>query len=155
MLQVFYMNVAKVDRDVAYVSMVVHVCCKLLFPMFHLFFQKYVVSVFIWMLHMFYTYVVIVLSGCYVCLQWFQVFQTHVSGDSSDFSRMLQVLHLDVSKVDRLLHLPPRLLLPCLGAPPPPDTGWASDMMLRAGHAASPFEPETQAGAALSSSSQC
>ena len=38
MLQVFRMNVAKVDR-VAYVAMVVHVCCNLLFPMFHLFFK--------------------------------------------------------------------------------------------------------------------
>ena len=28
---------------------------------------------------------------------------------------MLQVLHLDVLKVDRVLHLPPRLLLPHLG----------------------------------------
>jgi hypothetical protein len=37
-------DVAKVDLDVA---MVVHVCCKILFPIFHLFFQTYVVSVFI------------------------------------------------------------------------------------------------------------
>jgi hypothetical protein len=37
MLQVFHVVVAKVDRDVAYVAMVVHVCCKLLSPMFHLF----------------------------------------------------------------------------------------------------------------------
>ena len=28
--------------DVVYVTMVVHVCCKRLFPMFHLFFQTYV-----------------------------------------------------------------------------------------------------------------
>ena len=34
----FHADVAKVDRDVAYVAMVVHVCCKLLFLMFHLFF---------------------------------------------------------------------------------------------------------------------
>ena len=38
MLQVFHMDVYKVDRDVAHVAMVVHVCCKLLFLMFHLFF---------------------------------------------------------------------------------------------------------------------
>jgi hypothetical protein len=31
MLQVFHMDVAKLDRDVAYVAMVVHVCCKRLF----------------------------------------------------------------------------------------------------------------------------
>jgi hypothetical protein len=37
MLQVFYADDAIVDRVVAYVAMVVHVCCKLLFTMFHLF----------------------------------------------------------------------------------------------------------------------
>jgi hypothetical protein len=56
MLLIFHMDVAKVDSNVAYVAMVVHVCCKLLFPMFHLFFQTYVASLFIWMLHMFDTY---------------------------------------------------------------------------------------------------
>jgi hypothetical protein len=29
---VFHMDVTKVDQDVAYIAMVVHVCCKLLFP---------------------------------------------------------------------------------------------------------------------------
>jgi hypothetical protein len=37
--------------------MVPHVCCKLLFPIFHLFFHTYLASVFIWMLQMFHTYV--------------------------------------------------------------------------------------------------
>jgi hypothetical protein len=37
MLQVFHVYVAKVDRDVAYVAMVMHVCCKRLFQMFQLF----------------------------------------------------------------------------------------------------------------------
>jgi hypothetical protein len=58
-----------VDVDVAYVATVAHVCCKRLFPMFHLFFQTYVASVFIWMLHMFHTYVASILSVCCVCLQ--------------------------------------------------------------------------------------
>jgi hypothetical protein len=40
------MDVAKVDYDVAYVAMVIHLCCKRLSPMFHLFFQTYVSSVF-------------------------------------------------------------------------------------------------------------
>jgi hypothetical protein len=31
----FYMDVAKVDLDVAHVAMVVHICCKLLVSMFH------------------------------------------------------------------------------------------------------------------------
>jgi hypothetical protein len=58
---VFHMDVAKRDLDVAYVAMVVHVYYKLLFPIFHLFSQTYVASVFIWMLHMFHTYVTSVL----------------------------------------------------------------------------------------------
>jgi hypothetical protein len=52
MLQVFHMDVAKVDPDVAYVAMTIHVCCKSLFQMSHLFFQ---------------TYVACVLSGCCKC----------------------------------------------------------------------------------------
>ena len=38
MLQGFHMDIAKVDRDVIYVAIVVHLCWKGLFPMFHLFF---------------------------------------------------------------------------------------------------------------------
>jgi hypothetical protein len=34
---VFRMDVAKVDQDVSYVTMVVHICCVCLFLMFHLF----------------------------------------------------------------------------------------------------------------------
>jgi hypothetical protein len=60
------MYVAKIDRDVAYVAIIVNLCCKRLFSLFHLFFHIYVVSVFIWMLHMFHTYVVSVLFRCYV-----------------------------------------------------------------------------------------
>jgi hypothetical protein len=74
---VFQMDVAKVDRDVTYVAiaMVVHVCCKHLFPMFYCF-RTYIVSVFIRMLYMFHTYVASVLFRCCVCLQWFSnVFQ--------------------------------------------------------------------------------
>ena len=54
------------------VTMVVHVCCKRLSPTFHLFFTRML-----------------------------QVFQAHVSRVSSVFFCMLQVLHLDVSKVDQ------------------------------------------------------
>jgi hypothetical protein len=71
---VFHIDVVKVDRDV-YVTTVIHVCCKLLFPMFYPIFldvcckcvyldvayvHTYVCKCFIWMLCMF--------------LQWFQVF---------------------------------------------------------------------------------
>jgi hypothetical protein len=62
------MDVAKVDQDVAYVAMIVHVHCKCLFSMFHLFFQTYVASMFIWMFHMFHIYVANVLSGCCICV---------------------------------------------------------------------------------------
>ena len=49
------------------------------------------------------------------CFQVFlQMFQMHVLNVSSVFRRMLQVLYLDVSKVDRVLHVP-RFLLPRLG----------------------------------------
>jgi len=37
MLQVFYMDVATVDQDIAYVSSASEVCCKRLLKMFHLF----------------------------------------------------------------------------------------------------------------------
>jgi hypothetical protein len=78
-----------VDRNVAYVAIVVYVCCKLLFSMLYPFFQIYVASVFIWMLRMFHTYVASVLSGCciffimgfkcfYKCFRcMFQVFHVH------------------------------------------------------------------------------
>jgi hypothetical protein len=64
---VFYVDVAKLDRDIAYVAMVVHVCCNLLFLIFDLFFQTYVASVFIWMLHMFHTYIASILYRCCIC----------------------------------------------------------------------------------------
>jgi len=37
----------------------------------------------------------------------FQLFHKHVSSVSTAFRRMLQLLYLDVSKVDRMLHLSP------------------------------------------------
>jgi len=43
MLQVFHMDIAKVDRDVASVS---EACCKRLFKMFHPFFRRMFASVF-------------------------------------------------------------------------------------------------------------
>ena len=65
MLQVFYIDVAKVDRDVPYVVMVVHVCCKRMFLMFHLFFRC--------MLQVF-------LSGCCICFtHMLQVFYLNVA----------------------------------------------------------------------------
>jgi hypothetical protein len=61
MLQVFYMDVAKVDRDVAYAATVSEACCKHLFKVIHLF-QTYVASILIWILHMVHTFVARVCS---------------------------------------------------------------------------------------------
>ena len=58
------------------------------------------------------------LSGCFICFYiydvsdfqvFLQVFHTHVSNILFVFSRMLQLLHLNVLELDRVLHLPPRL----------------------------------------------
>jgi hypothetical protein len=69
------MDVAEVDQDVAYVVMVLHLCCKRLFSNVLSVFQTYVANVFIWILHMFHIYVASVLSGCCVCVAMdFQVF---------------------------------------------------------------------------------
>jgi hypothetical protein len=67
MLQVFHMDIVKIDCDcdVTHVAMVVHVYCKRLFQMFHLLFHMYVASVLIRMLHMFHTYVTRVCSKCF------------------------------------------------------------------------------------------
>ena len=58
MLQVFYINVAKVDQDVAQVAIDIHVCFKCMLQMFHLF----------------HTYVASVSFGCCIYIQVFQVF---------------------------------------------------------------------------------
>jgi hypothetical protein len=69
------MNVAKLDWNVAYVATVVHLCCKHLSPLFHMFFQTYVASVFIWKLHMFHAYVAnVFIWMLHMCCKVFQVF---------------------------------------------------------------------------------
>jgi hypothetical protein len=67
MFQVFHTDVLKVDRDVAFVTMV---CIRMLqasVPNVSSIFLTYVASVFILMLHMFHAYVVSVLFRCCVC----------------------------------------------------------------------------------------
>jgi hypothetical protein len=66
MLQVFHIDVTKVDRGVVYVASVLEACCKRLFKIFHLL-QTYVANVLNWMLHMFCTYVARVCSKCFSC----------------------------------------------------------------------------------------
>ena len=64
MLQVFHVDVAKVDQDVAYVAMAIHVCCKSLIQTFQLF-QIYVSRV---------------LSRCCICFTlMLQVFHPDVA----------------------------------------------------------------------------
>jgi hypothetical protein len=114
MLQVFHTDVEKVDRDVARVAMVVHVCCKLMFSMFDLFFLTYdasmfyldVAYVFMHMMQVFYLDVAYAYNGfkcfCKCFRRMFQIFLFV-------FRHILQLLHLDVSKLDRVLHRPHRL----------------------------------------------
>ena len=67
MLQVFHVDVVKVDRNVAYVAMAIHICCKCLFQMFHLFFIR--------MLQMFYLDVAYVALAIHICCKrMFQMF---------------------------------------------------------------------------------
>jgi hypothetical protein len=93
-----YIDAAKVNQDVAYVAMVVHICCKGLLPMFNLYFWMYVASVFIWMLHMFHTYVACVLSECCVCLQMFSSVFRYLF---KCFRSMLEVCVSNVSVIFR------------------------------------------------------
>jgi len=116
MLQVFHMDVAKLDRDVTYVAMVVLYVACVYSKCFIYFFRHMFASVFTWMLHMFYLDVAYILQllfqaffGCfYKCfrcmLQVFELFGTYVASVSCGCFRSRCVLHL-----------PPRLLLPRLG----------------------------------------
>jgi len=98
MLQALVLNVSSVFSDV---------CCKFIY--------LDVAYVFTHMIQVFYLKVVYVYNG-FKCFQVFlQVFQTHVSNVSFIFRNMLQLLPLDVLKLDRVLHFPPCLQLSCLG----------------------------------------
>jgi hypothetical protein len=111
MLELFQMNVVKVDQNIVYIAMlytyVTEVCSKCFICVF----GRIIASVFIWMLHTFHTYIVSILSG--YCVQWFssvfhmflQVFQKYVLSVLFVFRRMLQVLYLNVSKIDRVLYM--------------------------------------------------
>jgi hypothetical protein len=66
MLQVFHTDVVKVDRNVV----IAIVCTRILqvyVPNVSSVFHMYIASVFISILHMFYTYIASVLSRCCVC----------------------------------------------------------------------------------------
>jgi hypothetical protein len=126
---VFYIGVAKIDRDIAHAAMTIHVCFKCMFQLFHLF----------------QTHVANVSSGCgksrsecsiyihvaSICFKCFRLLQTYVSSVSSEcciyfcngytcvfpgvsnicckcfsyFRRMLLVFHLNVAKINRVLYM--------------------------------------------------
>jgi len=88
LFQVFHLDVAKVDLDVAYVAMTKYACYKPMFLVFQLF-QTYITNI---SSRCFKNR-----SWCCTCCKWLY---THVSSVLSVFRRMLQVFNLDVSKVD-------------------------------------------------------
>jgi hypothetical protein len=110
MLQVFHTDVAKGGSGC-------YICCNGCTRMFQasvpnvsFVFHTHVASVFIWMLHMFHTYVTSVLCAYCICLQWFLFFQVFFASVSVAcfkfficFFCMLQVLHLSVPKIDHML----------------------------------------------------
>jgi hypothetical protein len=81
----FHTDIAKVDRDVAYIAMVVHVYCNHLSLMFHLF-SRYTLEV--------------CLSGCYICFtHMLQVFYLDVAYICNGLQLFLQVFQMHVSCV--------------------------------------------------------
>jgi hypothetical protein len=73
MLQVFHLDAANIDLDVAYCVMVIYVCCKCMFQMFHLF-CIYVASVSYgrWKGR----------SWCYICVQWLYTYFASICSKS-------------------------------------------------------------------------
>jgi hypothetical protein len=92
-LQVFYIDVVKIDRDTAHVTMTIHICFKCMLQWFHLF-QAYVANVLfeccksrsIWMLHI-HAYCKRMFSSVLNC-----------------FKRIFQTFHLDVAYILQWLH---------------------------------------------------
>jgi hypothetical protein len=86
MLQVFHLNVAKVDLDVAYTCML-----QACFPGV----SDVRYKCFIWILHMF--------CNDYNCV--FLVFHTYVASVLTVSNICCEVFHLDVAKLDLVLHM--------------------------------------------------
>jgi hypothetical protein len=107
MSQLFHADVVKVDGDATYISMVVHVCCKHLFPMFHLFLYAYVASVSDACLKCcicILLYVASVASGCFKSRLWCCTCCNGVLTVCPKciicFICLLQKFYLDVTKLD-------------------------------------------------------
>jgi hypothetical protein len=114
MLQLFHADVANRLRCRICCSGSTRMLHRSIFNVSSVFLDVYLQVCFIWMSHTFYTYVVSVLSGYCVCFAmvfqvfsryFLKVFHKHVSSVSSAFRRVLQALHLDVPKVNQVLHL--------------------------------------------------
>ena len=78
MLQVFHLDVAKVDRNIAHVAVAIHVCFKCMFQIFHLVFLDVCLQS--------------VLSRCCICFHIYEVFS----------GAFLQVFHRNVSSVSSI-----------------------------------------------------
>jgi hypothetical protein len=74
---VFHTDVAKVVQNIAYIVMVVHVCCKRLSPMFHLFSRR-VLQVCFFGYCIYFTHILLVfyLNVVYVCNVFLSVFSS-------------------------------------------------------------------------------
>jgi len=99
-MQLFYMDVEKVDRDVAYAVSVSEACCKRLLKVF-LLFQTYVACVLILMLHIFHTYVTRVCSKYFSCFILFWSTQLFHSYDAVSIF-IWQVFYLDIAYVSHI-----------------------------------------------------
>jgi hypothetical protein len=97
MLHAFHLDVAKVYQNVALVAVAIHVYFECIFKCFISFFKRMFVSVSYGCCICFYTYEVFQVFFCSVSYACFECF--------SCFVRMLQVFYLDDSKVDLVLQL--------------------------------------------------
>ena len=99
----FHLDVAKVDHDVAHVAMTIHICFKCCIC-----FLDVRCKCFIWMLHMFHTYVASVSSRCRICFAMathvFLVFPTYVASVLT-VSYVCCKCFINVAKVDLMLHM--------------------------------------------------
>jgi hypothetical protein len=67
MLQGFRIDVAKVDRDIAYVAMAIYICCKRLCQMFYLFSNVCCQRFYLDVAYMSHVCLQVFLSGCCIC----------------------------------------------------------------------------------------
>jgi hypothetical protein len=118
---VFYIDVAKVDWDVAHLAMAIHICLKCMYKIFYLF-RTYVASVSfgccksrcgcciymqVFQVFSYICYMCFIWMFAHVCNGYTRVFKFFLMFYKcfSYFEHMLQVFYLDIAKVDRVLHM--------------------------------------------------